>query len=345
MTIEDIALQMTPGIGIKGAVHLLELFGDARSIFAATADELVAKADLRPDTAQQIVRRKGFPAAEKELAHCRRNDIAAVASTDPEYPALLREIPDYPHVIYIKGCVEALSARCMHRSIDSFRAVRLSTNVPAPCCTFSNPMLAKIFTASRTVERPTPKIFINSDSVGNFPPTSNRPCAICSCNRTAISSANDLFRIVVSVLSIITSSDVCAKITDFSKIKKLFAYSNIVRIFTNTRSENMSPKAYTEQEEQLARFAKAMGHPARMAILRFLAGQDSCFFGDIHEVLPIAKATVSQHLKELKAAGLIQGEIEAPKVRYCINRENWAKARESFADFFCEYRKKGSCCG
>ena len=59
----------------------------------------------------------------------------------------------------------------MHRSIDSFRAVRLSTNVPAPCCTFSNPMLAKIFTASRTVERPTPKIFINSDSVGNFPPT------------------------------------------------------------------------------------------------------------------------------------------------------------------------------
>lgn len=128
-------------------------------------------------------------------------------------------------------------------------------------------------------------------------------------------------------------------------MKKLFAYSNIVRIFANTRSENMSPKAYTEQEEQLARFAKAMGHPARMAILRFLAGQDSCFFGDIHEVLPIAKATVSQHLKELKAAGLIQGEIEAPKVRYCINRENWAKACESFADFFCEYRKKGSCCG
>ena len=128
-------------------------------------------------------------------------------------------------------------------------------------------------------------------------------------------------------------------------MKKLFAYSNIVRIFANTRSENMSPKAYTEQEEQLARFAKAMGHPARMAILRFLAGQESCFFGDIHEVLPIAKATVSQHLKELKAAGLVQGEIEAPKVRYCINRENWAKARESFADFFCECGKKNSCCG
>ena len=81
-----------------------------------------------------------------------------------------------------------------------------------------------------------------------------------------------------------------------------------------------------------------MGHPARMAILRFLASQESCFFGDIHEVLPIAKATVSQHLKELKDAGLIQGEIETPKVRYCINRENWAVARDLFAGFFCECR-------
>lgn len=77
----------------------------------------------------------------------------------------------------------------------------------------------------------------------------------------------------------------------------------------------MTTKGYTEHEEQIARFAKAMGHPARMAILRFLASQQSCFFGEIHEVLPIAKATVSQHLKELKEAGLIQGEIEAPKVR------------------------------
>ena len=77
----------------------------------------------------------------------------------------------------------------------------------------------------------------------------------------------------------------------------------------------MRTKQYTKEQEQIARFAKAMGHPARMAILNFLAKQDSCFFGDIHEELPIAKATVSQHLKELKEAGLIQGEIETPKVR------------------------------
>lgn len=92
----------------------------------------------------------------------------------------------------------------------------------------------------------------------------------------------------------------------------------------------MESKKYTLEQEQIARFAKAMGHPARMAILEFLAKQDCCFFGDIHEELPIAKATVSQHLKELKEAGLIQGEIETPKVKYCINRENWKIASMLF---------------
>lgn len=115
---------------------------------------------------------------------------------------------------------------------------------------------------------------------------------------------------------------------------------------TANKTNSMAEKKYTDEQEKLARFAKAMGHPARMAILQFLASQESCFFGDIHEELPIAKATVSQHLKELKEAGLIQGEIEAPKVKYCINRENWEVARSMFAGFFdrnlCE--KKKSCC-
>jgi DNA-binding transcriptional ArsR family regulator len=87
---------------------------------------------------------------------------------------------------------------------------------------------------------------------------------------------------------------------------------------------------HTEQEDRLAHFAKAMGHPTRIAILKFLASQDSCFFGDIHEVLPIAKATVSQHLSQLKDAGLIQGEIFPPKVKYCINLANWEQAKELF---------------
>lgn len=76
-----------------------------------------------------------------------------------------------------------------------------------------------------------------------------------------------------------------------------------------------------------------MGHPARIAILQFLASQECCFFGDIHEELPIAKATVSQHLKELKEAGLIQGEIETPKVKYSINKENWETAKKCLQIF------------
>ena len=108
----------------------------------------------------------------------------------------------------------------------------------------------------------------------------------------------------------------------------------------------MTTKEYNIKQEQLARFAKAMGHPARIAILQFLAKQENCYFGDIHEELPIAKATVSQHLKELKDAGLIQGEVETPKVKYCINRENWRLARGLFGEFFDQcVCKRESCCG
>jgi DNA-binding transcriptional ArsR family regulator len=91
---------------------------------------------------------------------------------------------------------------------------------------------------------------------------------------------------------------------------------------------------YKEDEINLARYAKALGHPARIAILKFLASTDTCFCGEIVDELPIAQATVSQHLKELKNAGLIQGSIEPPKVRYCIDPENWKTAKKLFDNFF-----------
>lgn len=107
-------------------------------------------------------------------------------------------------------------------------------------------------------------------------------------------------------------------------------------------------KNYTEKQEKLARFAKALGHPARIAVMQFLAKQDECYFGDIHEELPIAKATVSQHLSELKEAGLIQGTTEVPKVRYCIHKENWLLAQKMFKEFFtespCKAKDKKGCC-
>jgi len=88
----------------------------------------------------------------------------------------------------------------------------------------------------------------------------------------------------------------------------------------------------TEDQKLTARYAKAMGHPVRIYILQLLSNQSCCYSGDLSEELPIAKSTLSQHLKELKKAGLIQGEIEQPRIRYCLNRQSWAKAQKLFSN-------------
>ncbi len=91
---------------------------------------------------------------------------------------------------------------------------------------------------------------------------------------------------------------------------------------------------YKESTDELARFAKALSHPTRITILKHLENQSCCFTGDLVEILPLAQSTISQHLKELKNAGLIQGELKPPKIKYCINQENWNKAKLLFIDFF-----------
>lgn len=90
----------------------------------------------------------------------------------------------------------------------------------------------------------------------------------------------------------------------------------------------------TPQQKRIARYAKALGHPVRLFVLERLSHQSCCYSGDLTDELPIAKSTLSQHLKELKEAGLIQGEIEAPRIRYCINRKNWEEARALFSFFW-----------
>jgi len=87
----------------------------------------------------------------------------------------------------------------------------------------------------------------------------------------------------------------------------------------------------SEDQKAMARYAKAMGHPIRMYVLELLSKQTCCYSGDLTEVLPIAKSTLSQHLKELKDAGLIQGEIEGPKIKYCLNQGNWKVAQSLFS--------------
>jgi ArsR family transcriptional regulator, arsenate/arsenite/antimonite-responsive transcriptional repressor len=104
---------------------------------------------------------------------------------------------------------------------------------------------------------------------------------------------------------------------------------------------------YHEEEIALARFAKALGHPARIVIMKHLASMSDCCFTDILHELPIAQSTVSQHLKELKDSGLIQGTIDPPKVKYCVHRENWKKAQKLFYTFLGDSKtetKKAECC-
>jgi len=103
---------------------------------------------------------------------------------------------------------------------------------------------------------------------------------------------------------------------------------------------------YTKRQQQLARLAKALGHPARIAILELLEQQTHCYHGSLTADLPIAASSVSQHLNELKDAGLIQGEFNPPKVKYCINREKWAEAKQLFGAFFHEAveNEEANCC-
>lgn len=97
---------------------------------------------------------------------------------------------------------------------------------------------------------------------------------------------------------------------------------------------NQSDRKINPEQIELAKFAKAMGHPVRIYVLELLSRQTCCFSGDLSEELPIAKSTLSQHLKELKKAGLIQGEIMPPKIKYCLNKENWNKAQLLFQRVF-----------
>ena len=95
-------------------------------------------------------------------------------------------------------------------------------------------------------------------------------------------------------------------------------------------------KYYTDNQEKLARYGKALSNPIRIFILDFLVKNSNkcCYSGDMAEELPIARSTLSEHLKELKNAGLIQGEINPPYIKYCINRENCEEAQVLFANFF-----------
>ena len=103
-------------------------------------------------------------------------------------------------------------------------------------------------------------------------------------------------------------------------------------------------EAFGQDEQELAELAKALAHPARIAILKELAKRNTCVCGEIVEVLPLAQSTVSQHLKELQQAGLIQGTIEGAKSCYCINRATFQKFENMLESFFVSTTANPSCC-
>lgn len=103
-------------------------------------------------------------------------------------------------------------------------------------------------------------------------------------------------------------------------------------------------KGFTASENQLAKYAKALAHPARIAILKLLIKRQSCICGDLVDELPLSQSTVSQHLKELKEAEIIKGDIEGTKVCYCINDQAWQEAQSHLDNLFESYNPHNNCC-
>ncbi|MET0245047.1 MAG: metalloregulator ArsR/SmtB family transcription factor [Flavitalea sp.] len=101
---------------------------------------------------------------------------------------------------------------------------------------------------------------------------------------------------------------------------------------------------FTKEQNEIAMMAKAIAHPARVAILQYLVRKNACVCGDIVDELGLAQATTSQHLKELKNAGIIQGSIEGVSVCYCIEPQVWKKYRSLFSAFFKNVDLSGNCC-
>ncbi len=101
---------------------------------------------------------------------------------------------------------------------------------------------------------------------------------------------------------------------------------------------------FGESQNQLANWAKALGHPARIAIVQHLLNKPGCMCGDIVVEIPLAQSTISQHLKALKESGLIKGEIDGPKVCYCIDHKAWEEARLQLGGFFQKIGDPDTCC-
>jgi DNA-binding transcriptional ArsR family regulator len=127
------------------------------------------------------------------------------------------------------------------------------------------------------------------------------------------------------------------------KMKKKFGKSNIYRNIAIDMGLTKS-EIFTEKQNKLAAMMKALGHPARIAIIQQLVKSQACICGDLVDELGLAQATISQHLKELKNVGLIKGTIDGTSVCYCIDGRVWNQYKSIFEAFFVTYVNKDDCC-
>jgi DNA-binding transcriptional ArsR family regulator len=122
-----------------------------------------------------------------------------------------------------------------------------------------------------------------------------------------------------------------------------FERCNVILRYNDTMGITKS-ELFKKRQNKVATLAKAFDHPARVAILEYLLDNNTCICNDLVDVLPLSQSTITQHLKELKQIGIIKGEVEGPKVNYCIDEHVWEEAKDIFINMFSRYVKKNDCC-
>mgnify|MGYP001948174346 FL=1 len=122
----------------------------------------------------------------------------------------------------------------------------------------------------------------------------------------------------------------------------LIQFNIVILQYINNEMGITKSQIFTEQQNDLAQFFKVLGHPARVAILQYISNQNACICNDLVEEIGLAQATISQHLKELKSIGLLNGEVEGKSMCYCINVKRWTELQNQLNTFF--NTTKSNCC-
>ena len=149
-------------------------------------------------------------------------------------------------------------------------------------------------------------------------------------NNNIYTQNNVIFQLALNHELVVFKNEICAHAT----LIVILRYNDM----GITKSE-----LFKKRQNRIAVLAKAFDHPARVAILEYLLTNRTCITNDLVNELPLSQSTISQHLKELKQIGIIKGEVEGPKLNYCIDEQVWEESRDVFINFFAKYVPKNCC--